>query len=104
MQTINFCFGSIALSFLFFHLAKFWAFFFAFLASLGLFLGLGSGSQTFLEPTNADYQFLFRKYSPIFLFLIWPNFGPFLHFLGSLGLFLGLGSVLKTFLGPAYID
>ena len=71
---------------------------------LGLFLGLRSGSNTFLEPTNVDYQVLFWKYSPIFLFSIRPNFGPFWNFLGPSGLFLGLGSVSKTFLGPAYID
>ena len=63
-----------------FHSAKFWAFL-HFLGSLGLFFGFGSGSKTFLEPTNnVGYQFLFRKYSPIFLFLIRPNFGPFCTF------------------------
>ena len=66
---------------------------------LGLFLGLRSGSNTFLEPTNVDYQFLFWKYSPIFLFSIWPNFGPFCNFLGPSGLFLGLGFRLKNFFG-----
>ena len=35
---------------------------------LGLFLGSRSGSKTFLELTNVDYQFLFWKYSHIFLF------------------------------------
>ena len=110
MQTINFCFGSTALSFCFSFdqilglFCTFWAFRGYFLGSLGLFSGSRSDSKTFLEPANADYQFLFWKYSPIFLFFIWPNFGPFLHFSGSSGLFLGLGSGLKTFLGPAYID
>ena len=91
--------------------AKCWAFFFTFepfgvisFGPLGLFLWSRSGSKTFLEPTNVDYQLLFLKYSPIFLFFIQPNFGPFFAFLGSSGLFLGLGSGPKTFLGPAYID
>ena len=35
---------------------------------LRLLLGVGSGPKTFLEPTNVDYQFLFLKCSPIFLF------------------------------------
>ena len=51
-----------------------------FLGSLGLFLGLRSGSKTILEPIIVDYQFLFWNYSPIFLFLIGPNFGSFCTF------------------------
>ena len=35
---------------------------------LGLFLGSRSGSKTFLELTNVDYQILFWKYSHIYLF------------------------------------
>ena len=31
---------------------------------LGQFLGSGSGSKTFLEPTKVYYQFLSWKYSP----------------------------------------
>ena len=73
-----------------------------FFGAFGLFLGVRI--KTFLEPNNVDYQFLFWKYSPIFLFSIRPNFGLFWNFLGPLGLFLGLGSGSKTFLGPAYID
>ena len=64
---------------------------------MGIFLGLMSGSKFFLESTNVDYQFLFWKYSPIFLFSIRPNFGLFWNFLGPLGLFLGSGSDSKTF-------
>ena len=72
---------------------------------LGLFLGSRSGSKTFLEPTNVDHQFLFWKYSPIFLFLIWPNFGPFCTFwafrgyfiLARWGYFWGRGQVQKHF-------
>ena len=71
---------------------------------LGLFLGLRSGSNTFLEPSNVDYQFWFWKYSPIFLILLRPNLGPFFALFGPLGLFLGLRSGSKTFLGPTYID
>ena len=70
----------------------------------GYFWGLESGSKTFLEHTNVDYQFLFGKCSPIFFISIFPNLRPFLHFLGPLGLFLGLGSGSKTFLWPTYID
>ena len=58
-----------------------------FFCHFGLFLGSGSGSKTFLEPTNVDYQFLFWKYSPIFLFLIRPNFGPFCTFWALRGYF-----------------
>jgi len=37
-----------------------------------LFLGLGSGSKTFLEPTYLDQQILFSMYSSILLFLNFP--------------------------------
>ena len=47
---------------------------------MGLFWASRSVSKTFLELTNVDYKFLFGKYSPIFLFLIRPNFGPFCTF------------------------
>ena len=74
-------------------------------------MGFRSGSKTFLEPANVDYQFLFWKYSPIFLFLIQPNVGPFCtfwaplgYFFGPLGLFLGSRSGSKTFLEPTNID
>ena len=60
--------------------------------------------KPFLGLTYVDYQLWFLKYSPIFLFLIWPNLGTFWHFLDPSGLFLGLGSGSKTFLGPTYID
>ena len=83
--------------------AKFRAFF-ALFGPLGLFLGLRSGSKTFLEPTYIVTQLWLWKYTPIFLLLLQPNLGPFLPFLGLLGLFLGLGSDSKTFLGPTYID
>ena len=71
---------------------------------LGLYLWSGSGWKTFFEPTYVDNQLWFWNCSPIFMFLIWPNLGPFIHFLGLSGLFLGLGSSSKTFLGPTYID
>ena len=54
---------------------------------LGLFLDQDQVQNTLLEPTNLDYQFWFWKCSPIFLFLIWPNLGPFLALLGPSGLF-----------------
>ena len=64
---------------------------------LGLFLGLRSGSNTFLEPSNVDYQFWFWKYNPTFLFLTLPYFGPFC-------IFLGLDHVKKTCLEPTNVD
>ena len=74
--------------------AKFWAFL-HFLGLWGLFLGLRSSSKTFLQTTNIDYQFLFWKYSPIFLFLIRQQLGPFLHFFGPLAyLFCPFGVLL----------
>ena len=75
-----------------------------FFGPLGLIVWLGSGSKTFLEPTYVENQLWFWKYSPIFLFIIWPNLGPFLHFLGLSRLFLGLGSSSKKILRPTYID
>jgi len=71
----------------------------------GYFWGLESGSKTFLEHTNVDYQFLFGKCSPIFLFLIRPNLGPFSHF-WALRVFLGgiwSGSIAIVF-GPINVD
>ena len=62
---------------------------------MGLFLGSGSGLKTFLEPKNFDYQFLFWKYSPIILFLIRPNSGPFSTFWAFRGYFWGWGQVPK---------
>ena len=84
--------------------ALFWALRGYFFGPLGLIVWLGSGSKTFLEPTYVENQLWFWKYSPIFLFIIWPNLGPFLHFLGLSRLFLGLGSSSKKVLRPTYID
>ena len=59
---------------------------------------------------SVDYQIWFWKYSPIFLFLIWPHLGPLAlfwaircYFFGPLRLFLGLGSDSKTILEPTYV-
>ena len=71
---------------------------------VGAIFGSGSGSKTFLEPTYVENRLLFKKYSPIFLFLIRPNLGPFLHFLGLSGMLLGFESSSRIFLGPTYID
>ena len=109
--TTNFGFGCTAISFCF-QFGRIWGLFCTFLGPSGLFffgpLGLivwlGSGSKTFLEPTYVENQLWFWKYSPIFLFIIWPNLGPFLHFLGLSRLFLGLGSSSKKILRPTYID
>ena len=68
------------------------------LSRCGIFFGRDHFQNTLLEPTNVGNQFLFWKCSPIFLFLIWPNLGPF-FFLGPSGLFLGLGSGSKLFWG-----
>ena len=86
---INFGFGSTAPSFVFktsifgASFALFWALRSYFFGPLGLFLGSRSGSNTFLEPIDIDYQFLFWKYSPIFCF----QFGKIL---GLLGIFWAL--------------
>ena len=64
----------------------FWAFWGYFLGPFGLFFvalwgyswGQYQVQNTFLEPTNVDYQFLLWKCSPIFLILIRPNLGAFL--------------------------
>ena len=68
------------------------------------FFGLESSSKTFLGSTYIDNQLWFWICSHIFLILICPSLGLFLHFLGLLELFLGLGSSSKAFLGPTYID
>ena len=66
--------------------------------SMGLFLGSRSGSKTFFELTNVDYQFLFWKYSPIFWFFIRPKVGPFFCIFWALqGYFWGWGQVQKLF-------
>ena len=86
IETINFGFGSTALSFVFNTFifgassALFWALRGYLFGPLGLFLGSRSGSKTILEPTNVDYQFLFWKYSPIFLFLLGQISGLFSPF------------------------
>ena len=64
---------------------------------IGLFFGSRSGSKTFLELTNVDYQFLFWKYSHIFLFKFRPNLGPFYTFRALRGYFWGWGQVQKLF-------
>ena len=69
-----------------------------FLGPFGLFFGSGSGSKTFLELTNVDYQFVFWKYSHIFLFWIRPNFGPFRTFRALQAIF-GVGVRFKNFFG-----
>ena len=102
---------STALSFCF-YFGNIWSIFCTFLGprgyffgSLGLFLWSGAGSKNFLEPTYIDDQLWFWKYNPpIFLFLIQPNVGPFLHFLDLSVPFLRWGSSSKTFLGPTNID
>ena len=71
----------------------------------GAIFGVEVRLKTFLEPTNVDYQFLFWKYSPIFLFLIRPKFWPFftfsalrmVFFFACWGYFWGRGQVQKYF-------
>ena len=110
MKTINFGFGSTALTFCFkfgYILGLFciclaiWGNFFG---SLGLFLESESSSKTFSEPTYVVNQLWSWKYSLIFLLLLRLILGQFLLFLGLWGLFLGLRLGSKTFLGPTYID
>ena len=104
MQTINFCFESTAISFCF-KFSQIWGLFslfesfgVIFCGPLGLFLGSRSGSKTFSEPTNVDYQFLFWKYSPIFLFFYSAKFWAFFCTFWALrGYFWGWGKVQKLF-------
>ena len=85
----------------------FWALRGYFFCSLGLFLGLASGSKTFLEPTYVVSKLWSWKFSPMFLFLIRPNCGPFFHFFWaifwSFGAIFGVGVRFKTFLEPTYV-
>ena len=89
-----------------------------FLVLWGYFWGRGQ-VQNILEPTNVDFQVLFGKYSPIILFLIWPNFGPFCtfwafrgyfifacwgYFLVLLGCFWSRGQIQKYHLEHTYED
>ena len=104
MQTINFGFGRTALTFCF-KFDHILGLFCTFLSPLGLFLALWSYfwgrdqvQNTFLEPTNVDYHFLFWKCIPIFLFFIQPNFGPFCTFWALRGYFQGWGQVQNLFL------
>ena len=62
---------------------------------LWLFLGFGSGSKAFLDPTNLDYQFLIWKYSSIISFLIRPILEPFLRLMGPSWLFFWVGVRFK---------
>ena len=66
-----------------------------FFGPLGLIVWLGSGSKTFLEPTYVENQLWFWKYSPIFLFIIWPNLGPFFTFFGPFEAIFGVGVKFK---------
>ena len=68
-----------------------------FWALLGYFWSPDQVINTLLEPTNVGYQFLFWKCTPIFLFLIWPNFVFFWHFLALRGYFWGYGQFRKLF-------
>ena len=85
-------------------LALFWPFRAILFGTLGLSMGLGSCSKTLLEPNYVDNQLWFWKYSPIFLFLIWPHLGPLAlfwalwgYFLVLLGYFWSRGQVQKHF-------
>ena len=77
LGTVNFCFGSITLSFGF-HFATFSAF----LGPAGLSLGSESSSKTFFEPTHIISQLWFWKYSPIVLVSVLPHFWTFWVLLG----------------------
>ena len=72
--------------------------------ALRLLLGSGSGSKTFLEPINVDYQFLFWEVQPYFSFYFGPIWDNFFYFLGPSGLFFRLLSGSKTFLVPINED
>ena len=89
MQTINFCFGSAALSFSL-NLAKIRAFY-ALYESFGTIFGVGSGS-IFL-PTYVNYQLWFWKCSPIFLFYSGTFGASFALFWALQGYFLPFGAI-----------
>ena len=72
--------------------ALFWALRGYLFGPLGLFLGSRSGSKTFFEATNVDYQFLFWKHSPIFfVFLFSKILGLVCTFWALPGYFWGWG-------------
>ena len=50
---------------------------------MGLFLGSGSGSKKFVEPTYVDNQLWFWMYSPIFLGAIFGVGARFKNFFGT---------------------
>ena len=87
IQTINFGFGSTALSF-----ALILSYLGPLFGPFGAIFGLGSGSKNFLGPTYLDNQLWFWKYSPNFWFLfghIWGLFCPFFETFGAI--FFGIG-------------
>ena len=88
MEMINLCFESAAIFFVF-TLAKFGAFLCTFWALRSYFWGWGQVQKLLLGPTKIDNQLWFWKYSPIFLFIIFPHLGPLLHFFGALQFFFG---------------
>ena len=79
--------------------ALFWAIQgYLFLALWDYFCNRDQVQNTFLQPTNVDYQFLFWKCSPIF------SFWPFCTVWALGGYFWGQGQVQKLFLGSTYVD
>ena len=110
MWTINFSFGSAALSFFFIWpnfgpFCTFWAPPGYFLVLWGCFWSRGQIQKYYLEHTYEDNQLLFQKYSPSCLFIIQPNLGPFFcTFCAFRGYFWGCRQVQKNFLGPTYLD
>ena len=89
-----------------------WGHFFAFFGPFEAILGVGGQVQKlFLGPTYVNNQLCFWKYSPIFLFLICPHYGPLLNFFWALrdiclpfGFFFGQDQIQNTLLEPTNID
>ena len=48
------------------------------------------------DPTYIDHQLMFWKVSPIFSFLIWSNYGPYLNFFAPFGAIFGVGIRFKN--------
>ena len=67
-------------------------------------MGAESGSTTFLEPINVDYQFFVLEVQPYFFYFNLAQFETIFHFLGISWLFLELLLGSKTFVGPTYVN
>ena len=78
---------------------------FQFLGPSGYFLFFGAifgvevGSNTFLEPTNIDYQLFVLEVQPYLFVFNSAKFWAFLEFFGPFGAIFGVGVRFKNFFG-----